>query len=85
MSEATLGLGGSRRENAQSPRARMLDTGKPERRLPDARFALEHERSRSFPHFADEGVEGGEFLLSADDLEHCLLATIVTEAAQKAT
>ena len=69
MSEATLGLGGSRRENAQSPRARMLDTGKPERRLPDARFALEHECSGSCPHFVDEGVDGGKFLLPADNLE----------------
>jgi hypothetical protein len=41
----------------------------PERRLSDPGFALEHECSGTSFHFADEGVKGGDFGLSADDLE----------------
>jgi hypothetical protein len=59
VSEAALGLGRSRRENAQSLRARMLDTRKPERRLPDTRVTLDDESSGPSPRFADEGVKGG--------------------------
>ena len=86
VGEAALGLGRSRREDAQSTRARMLDAGQPERRLPDPRIALQHECGRPFPHVVDEGVKGGELLLPADDLEHHRShATIVTEAARNAT
>jgi hypothetical protein len=69
VSEAALGLGRSRRENAQSPRAHMLDA-EPERRLPDARVALEHECSGPSLRFVDEDMEAAKFLLPADDLEH---------------
>jgi hypothetical protein len=45
----------------------------PERRFPDPRLALENERSRcSSLCIADEGVDGGEFLFSADDLGNYL-------------
>ncbi len=47
----------------------MPDGCFPERRLSDPGFALEHECSGTSFHFADEGVKGGEFGLSADDLE----------------
>ena len=69
MREAALGLGRPRREDAQSARARMLDAGEPERRLADPGLALEHERRRPCRRSADEGAEGGELLLSADDLD----------------
>src|SRR5436190_15439310 len=48
----------------------MLHAGEPEGRLPDAGLALEHERSQPSPCFADERVEGAQFLLPADYLEH---------------
>ena len=70
MSETALGLGRSRHEDAQSLRACMLDARQPERRLPDARFAFEHECTGRSPRLVDEGVQGGEFLLPTDDLEH---------------
>ena len=31
---------------------------------------IEHERGGPFPHFVDEGVEGGKLLIPADDLGH---------------
>ena len=68
MREDVLGLGRSRREDAQTTCARMLDGGKPERRLPDARFALEYQCARSSPRLVDEGVEVAEFFLPTDDL-----------------
>jgi hypothetical protein len=58
VSKAALGLGRSRQENAQSLRARMLDSRKPERRLPYTRVTLEHECSRPSLRFANEGVKG---------------------------
>jgi hypothetical protein len=77
--EAAFGFGRSRREDAQPSPAGMLDACKPERRLSDARVALDHERSRSRPRCADEGVNGGEFFLPADDLERHSPRTMVTE------
>src|SRR6266511_1662030 len=50
----------------------MLEAGEPEGRLPDARFALEHEGSPPSPCLADEGVEGAQLRLPADYLEHRL-------------
>ena len=69
VSEAVLGLGRSRREDAQSSRPRMLDAGKPDRRLPNAGLALEHERAGPSLRLADEGVYGAELLFPADDPE----------------
>ena len=69
MSEGPLGLGGSRREDAEPQRARMLDPIEPERRLPDARAALEHERCGPGLGPADEVTEGRELLLPTDDLD----------------
>ena len=60
----------------------MLEAGEPEGRLPDARFALEHDRSQRSPCVADERVEGAQLLLPADYLEHRL---IVTEVFSNAT
>jgi hypothetical protein len=67
VSEPTLGLGRPRRKDAQSPLAGRLDACEPERRLPDARLALEHECRRPSRRSVEEGVECVEFLLPADD------------------
>ncbi len=83
VSEAALGLGRPRGEDAEIPPVRMLNPGEPERRLPDARFALKYKRSGSCMRLLYEGVEGGEFLLPADDLEHDPLTQMVTEALAK--
>ena len=80
--EPALGLGRSRREDTHTPRTRVLDAGEPERRLPDTRFALEHERSRPSLRSGDESAEESEFLVSADDLGHHL-PEIVREVAGK--
>jgi len=69
MSEGALRLGRSRREDTNASRARMPHAGKPERRLADPRLALQHERTCASLRPADEAVDRGEFLLSADDLE----------------
>jgi len=70
VSQAALGLGRPRRENAHPPSARVLDPRKPERRLANPRLALEHERNRAFAFLRpiDEGADRGEFLLPPDDL-----------------
>ena len=70
VSEAALRLGRPRRKDRQSAYARVLDGCSPERRLSDPGFALQHESSGASLRLVDEGVEGGEFGLSADDLEH---------------
>jgi hypothetical protein len=62
-------LGWSRREDAQPPLARRLDTRKPKRRLPNPRLALEHECQSPSRFLVEEGMEEAEFLLSAHDLE----------------
>ena len=67
--EPALGLGRSRHEDAQPRRTRVVDTGPPERRLPDPRLALEHERGRHGVGPVDERVDGGELVLPADNLE----------------
>ena len=85
VGEPVLGLSGSGRENAQSARPRMLDACKPERRLADASFTLEHECSGPFLHPADQAADGGELLLSADDREPHRLARMVTDIATKGT
>ena len=71
--ERPLRLGRSRREDAQAPLARLLDRGEPERRLPDPRLAFQQERARRGPRLVEERGDGGELLLSGDDLE-CHLA-----------
>ncbi|MEP6910086.1 MAG: hypothetical protein ABI896_06620 [Actinomycetota bacterium] len=48
----------------------MFEAGQPERRFPDAGLALEHECGGPSLHVVDESVEGGKFLVPADDLEH---------------
>jgi len=53
----------ARRRTGWGPR--LLTT-----RVSDPCFALEHESSEASLRPVDEGVEGGEFGLSADDLEH---------------
>ncbi len=82
VSEAALGLGRSRREHTHSVHARMPDPRKPQGRLPDARVALEHQSTRTPPHLPEEGTEGGDFLVSADDLGY--LAATVTQAPRNA-
>ena len=69
MHEPALGLGWPRAENAQPPRARVFDTGKPERRLADPSVALEHERESTFVFAIEEGADGGQLLLATDDLQ----------------
>ena len=50
---------------------RVLDAREPERRLPDPGLALEHERQgASLLVFVNEGVEGGEFGLTANDVRN---------------
>jgi hypothetical protein len=74
VSERSLRLSRARRENSQAPRARMLDGGKPERRLPDPRIAVEHEYRGAALDLIDERANGGELCLSADDSEWLRLA-----------
>ena len=57
MREAALGLGRLRHEDAQTPRACMLDAREPQRRLADARLALEHERNRRLRHLLNERLD----------------------------
>jgi hypothetical protein len=85
VSEAALGLGRSRGEDAESLPARMLNAGEPERRLPDTCFALKYKRSGSCMRLLDERVEGGEFLDPADDLERDPHTQMVTGGLRKAT
>jgi hypothetical protein len=68
VSERLLRLSGARRQNAQALRARVFDPGKPERRLPDPRIAVEHEHRGAVPGSFDEPLDGGELSLPADDL-----------------
>jgi hypothetical protein len=75
VSETMLSLGRSRRQYAQSARARTLDAREPERRLADTRLSLEDERSGPSPHLVDESMDGGKLLFSADDPEHRALSS----------
>ena len=67
--ERPLRLGGSRREDAQAPLARLLDCGEPERRLPDPRLAFQQERARCAPRLVEELGDGSELPLPGDDLQ----------------
>ena len=78
VGKVALSLGRSRRENPQACRARVLDARKPERRLPDARLALQHECGRPRVRSVDESVDRSKFLFPADDLQLSPHATIVT-------
>src|SRR5512133_1086061 len=78
VSKALLRLGRPRREDAEAALARGLDPSEPERRLPDPRFALEHECRRSCTRAVEEDGQGTELLVPADDLASYHLATIVT-------
>ena len=84
MREVALRLGRSRGEDAQSLCAPVLHARKPECRLADAGLALDHERSWSCPPSTDEGLDGSEFFLPADDLERHSLRTMVTESMTNA-
>ena len=57
-----------RNEDTEASFAGRLDTRKPQRRLPDARLALEHERRRSVGGPVEEGVDGGKLDLPAHDV-----------------
>jgi len=72
VSETALRLRRTRRNHAHPLRPCVLHACFPQRRLPDPRLALEHERSEPSVDLTDESVERGEFLLPADDLEHLL-------------
>jgi hypothetical protein len=64
-----LGLGRSRGEDAASFLPGMSDGRAPERRLADARLALQQQRSRSVVRRVDERAGGRELVLSTEDLE----------------
>jgi hypothetical protein len=66
--EAALSLGRSRDENPRSALARTLDACKPERRLPDSRLPLEHERSGAHACSVNKGADRSEFPIPADNL-----------------
>lgn len=72
VSKTALGLCRARGEDARSQRARLLDARKPQGGFPDAGFALEHECGGTTRLSADEGLDGGEFHLPADNLERHL-------------
>ena len=78
--EPSLRFGRPREEDAEAKFTCGFDARKPERRLPDPRLALEHHRRRSVGAPVEEGREGRELLVSADDLD-CHLASqrMVTE------
>jgi hypothetical protein len=80
VSEGPLRLSGARRQNAQALRARVLDAGMPEGRLPDSRIAVEHEHPCAVLDLIDEPADGGELCLPADDLE-CLGVALPYEEA----
>ena len=58
--ERRLALGRHGLEHAEPLRLRLRDAGAPERRLPHAGLALEHERGGGVGDAGDEAVEGGE-------------------------
>ena len=66
--ESLLGLGGPRGKHTEPSLARRLRPGQPERRLADARLAFEHEGGGTFRGPLDEVEQGGEFLVSSDDV-----------------
>ena len=66
--ETPLGLRGPRREHDQAALARRGHPFEPERRLADPRLAVQHEPGRSVRRPADEGLNGSELPLPADDL-----------------
>jgi hypothetical protein len=72
VAEASVGkpplrLGRPRQKDTQPPLTRILDAGQPERRLADSRLAFQHQCLRSVGRLVEEGVDGAEFLVSADD------------------
>jgi hypothetical protein len=73
MAQAPLGLGRARDEHLRAPRLRVLDGSVQQRRLADARLALEHECRRPCPGVVDEPGQGSELLGSPDDRRHGLL------------
>ena len=79
VSETALGLGWTRREDAHTPLARMLDARRPERRLTDPCLTLEHERGPGL-RLVDERMDRGEVALSADDFQHHPSRRIVTSS-----
>ena len=66
--ESLLGLGRPRGEHSEPSLARRLRPGQPERRLADARLAFEHEGGGTFRGPPDEVEQGGDLLVSSDDV-----------------
>ena len=78
VSKTALGFGRSRHEHAHASRTSARDAGEPERGLADSRLALEDERGCALFRCADEGVDGGELLIPADDLRRHLPSSVAT-------
>ena len=55
--EAALGLDRPCRENPRTALLPLLDAREPQRRLADARLALEHERNRRLRHLLNERLD----------------------------
>jgi len=67
--QPALGFGGTGRENTKRSCACRVDRCAPERRLPDARLALEHDRARHRElRRTEKPVQPLELCLASDDL-----------------
>ena len=69
VGQPPLGFCRPRRQDAEPSCARSLEPGEPERRLPDARLTLEHERQRPFHDTIEKRVYRRELSLPADGLD----------------
>src|SRR5262249_48367155 len=72
-----LGLVGPAREDRDAALAGGLDPGRPERRLPDPRGALEHQRRRPVEHAVQEIRDRTKLVLSGNKLGHPLSVSSV--------
>ena len=85
--EPQLGLCRPRREHAKTPRTRRRDTLTPKRRLPDPRFAIQHERwDLSSRRSIEKSMQRTKLLIPAHDSHDWtnLLADIVSRPAAEA-
>ena len=63
-----LGLGGADRQHAPAPIERPTHTSVPERRLPDPRRPVQHERRRPVHQPVQERIQPRELVLPPDDV-----------------
>jgi hypothetical protein len=69
VSETMLGLSRPRRKNMEAQRTRVLDTSEPERRFPNPRLTLEHERRWPIGGTTEEAIDLTDVIVAPNNVD----------------